>query len=102
MGGIMRRIIFLVVAIIFVRVILLLWFLISNKEALEVSIKAPLERGFFTTGEIINIFSIQLFAILILFLILDLEIVFIISFIFSLFNRLTVGLVFILLIGARF
>jgi NADH:ubiquinone oxidoreductase subunit 3 (subunit A) len=82
MREIMRRIIFLVVAGRVLLVIGGLHFFIKTERNNEHSSLSPIERGFVTTGKVCVFLSLQFFVILILFLILDLEVVFLVSFIF--------------------
>lgn len=91
MRGVMFRLLLLIVALLVVIVILiLLWIfkLVGSKERREIS---PLERGLSTVSKTYTILSLQYFIILIIFLILDLEILFVIAFIFGGHVRLLLG-----------
>lgn len=80
MGQVVRRIRFLFCACAAVLVIGGLHFFLRKEQMCEVGGIAPLERGFATTGKVCSFLSLQFFTILILFLVLDLEIVFVVAF----------------------
>lgn len=67
------------------RIIVFIMFLLSSFIGKESQNKSssltPLERGFSTTSKIYSVFSIQMFMVLILLLIFDLEVVFIVRFV---------------------
>ena len=77
----MLRVLFLVSGGIIIVVIFLLFLLICKEDQNRGSSLSPLERGLATTRKIYSVFSVQLFIILILLLIFDLEVVFIIRFV---------------------
>jgi len=81
MRQIMLRALLFVSGTIIVLIILLLSLLICKRNQNNTSTLSPLERGLATTRQIYSVLSVQILFILILFLILDLEVVFIIRFI---------------------
>ena len=98
MKKVMRGLLLLIIGSIMTLIILTLSTLIQKDRWRRKRIKSPLERGFATTRKIYSVLSLQLFVILILFLILDLEVIFIISFIFGNNIRLLKRRIFLLLI----
>jgi NADH:ubiquinone oxidoreductase subunit 3 (subunit A) len=62
-----------------VLVIVLLLGIIGKRTEEETRRKSPLERGFSTTGRILRTLSLQFFVILVLFLVLDLEVVLVVA-----------------------
>ncbi len=56
--------------------------LIGKKREREIRRKAPLERGLTTTGRVLRVFSLQFLVILVLFLVLDLEVVLVVALVF--------------------
>lgn len=71
--------VFIFIGGIMVGVIILLLILISKAITIEGRSKTPLERGLSTTGRVLGVFSLQLLVILVLFLVLDLEVVLVIA-----------------------
>lgn len=57
--------------------------LFQKEKGKEVSFLSPLERGLASTGRVYVHFSLQLFTVLILFLIFDLEIVLVVGLAFA-------------------
>jgi len=55
---------------------------VRKEEEKEDRSKAPLERGFATTGRILRVLSLQFLVILILFLVFDLEVVLVVALVF--------------------
>lgn len=75
----MVRFIFLICAAAALFVMGGIHFLIRKEGNTETSFCSPLERGFACTGKVCAIFSLQLFTILVLFLIFDIEVVLIVA-----------------------
>ena len=74
--------VFLIVATLLVCLMFVLFLFISVTTFPETRSKAPLERGFSTTGRIFKAFSLQFLVILVLFLVFDLEVVFVVALVF--------------------
>lgn len=88
---------FLAVLITFV--IMLLFLFIRANWLITVSTPTPLERGYSVLGKTHTTFSVQYFSLMLLFLILDLEVIFVISLISTGFIGALSSLVLLVFIG---
>lgn len=77
----MIRIILIICSIITLLIITRVHLIIRTEKTKESSSCRPIERGFVSTGRVCVFLSLQLFIILVLFLIFDLEVVFIVGFV---------------------
>lgn len=75
----MIGLVFMFIGGLIVGVIILLLLFISKHAEAEGRSKSPLERGLSTTGRVLGVFSLQLLVILVLFLVLDLEVVLVVA-----------------------
>ena len=78
----MTGLVFLILGGLIVLIMVLMLGLLRKLKERERRRETPLERGFATTGRVLGVFSLQFLVVLILFLVLDLEVVFVVALVF--------------------